>query len=144
MTFRIDEAKYRANDVVTTEPSTELLVLLDAKLDTFEKLELVLALRDAGTPMTLAEMALHLQVGREALRRVADEVASSGMIDASHDDVLHLRHGHWDPLLDEAAHCFANEPSKLMRALTRIAMARIRGMAARTFADAFRIRRKGD
>jgi hypothetical protein len=140
----LDEAKYPADDVVTTDLSTELLALLDAKLDTFEKLELVLALRDAGTAMTLADMALHLQVGRDALRRVADEVASSGMIDASQDDVLQLRPGHWDPLLDEAAQCFANEPNKLMRALTRIAMARIRGMAARTFADAFRIRKKGD
>ncbi|MBA3498885.1 MAG: hypothetical protein H0T65_00830 [Deltaproteobacteria bacterium] len=91
----------------------------------------------------MADMALHLQVGREALRRVADEVAATGMIDAS-QDVLQLRPGGWDPLLDEAARCFASEPTKLMRALTRIAMARIRGMAARTFADAFRIRRKGD
>ncbi len=94
--------------------------------------------------MTLADLATQLQVGREALRRVADEVVRSGMIDVNHEDVFRYRPGEWDPLMDEAAHMFAKEPSKLLRALTRIAMERIRGMAARTFADAFRIRKKGD
>jgi hypothetical protein len=129
---------------VTTELAPELYELLDEKLDSFEKLELVVALRSSGREMTLAELALQLQVGREALRRVAEEVVSSGMIDMTEDDVLRLRPGRWDSLIDQAAHVTAHEPSKLMRAFTRIAMARIRGMAARTFADAFRIRKKGD
>ncbi len=131
-------------NAVTTDPSPALLALLDAKLDTYEKLELVLTLRAAGTAMTLADLAVQLQVGREALRRVANEVAASAIIDAREGDLLRLRPGHWDPLMDEAAQILANDPSKLMRALTRIAMERIRGMAARSFADAFRIRKKGD
>lgn len=128
---------------MTGEPSGELLALLDEKLDTYEKLELVLSLRAAGGEMTLADIASELQVGRDVLRRVADEVAASGVIDGTAGDVLRYRSGEWDPLLDEAAHIFENNPSKLVRALTRIGMARIRGMAARTFADAFQIRKKG-
>jgi hypothetical protein len=129
---------------VTTDLTPELYAFLDEELDTFEKLELVVALRPAGKAMTLADLALQLQVGREVLRRVADEVAASGMIEVNHDDVLRLRSGRWEPLIDEAAQVSANEPGKMMRAYTRIAMARIRGMAARTFADAFRIRKKVD
>lgn len=128
---------------MTTDLTPELHELLDEKLDSFEKLELVVALRSSGKEMTLADLALQLQVGTDALRRVAEEVVSSGMIDMTGEDVLRLRPGRWDPLIDQAAHITAHEPSKLMRAFTKIAMARIRGMAARTFADAFRIRKKG-
>ncbi|MBA3394378.1 MAG: hypothetical protein H0T89_17160 [Deltaproteobacteria bacterium] len=124
--------------------SPELQTLLDDKLDTFEKLELVLTLHSTGAPMTLADMALHLQVGREALRRVVDEVAASQVIEANGDDTFRLRSGYWDGVMDEAASILANEPTMLMRVFTRIALARIRGMAARTFAEAFRIRKKGD
>lgn len=128
---------------MTTDLSPELIGLLESKLDTYEKVELVLALRAAGAPMTMTDLAMELQVGRDALRRVADEVVASGMIDSVPEDSLHYRPGEWDSVLDEAAHVFAKETNKLLRALTRIGMERIRGLAARTFADAFRIRKKG-
>lgn len=124
------------------EISPELHELLDNKLDTFEKLELVLALRAAGKPLLLSDLALELQVGHDALRRVADGVAASGVI-LLDDDIVGLRSGSWDPLIEEAAKVYATEQKKLMRVFTRIAMERIRGRAARTFADAFRLK-KGD
>jgi DNA-binding IclR family transcriptional regulator len=129
---------------VSRDLSPELYALLSAKLDTFEKLELVLALRAARAPLTLADLALQLQVGREALRRVLDDVVDSGLLEPSGADAFRLLPGRWDPQLEEAAVIHAAEPTKLMRAFTRLAMERIRGMAARTFADAFRIRKKGD
>lgn len=129
---------------VVIDPSPELLTFLDRKLDTYEKLELVLVLRAAGSPMTLADVAVQLQVGPDALRRVVKEVAASGVIDAHQDDQIRLRPGPWDPLMAEAAQLLATEPNRLLRALTRIAMERIRGRAARTFADAFQLRKKGD
>ena len=124
--------------------SPDLYALLDEKLDTFEKLELVLALRSAVKPMPLADLAVQLQVGREALGRVADQVVAAGILEVVSEDALRLRQNPWDRQLAEAAHVFASEPHKLARAFTRIAMGRIRGMAARTFADAFRVRKKGD
>lgn len=129
---------------MNTEPSSELHALLDEKLDTFEKLELVLALHTAGKPLTVAELAFQLQVGREVLRRVADEIIASGVIEMVDDDAVRLKPGSWDPHIAEAADIYTTEPTKLMKILSRIAMAKLRGMAARTFADAFRIRRKGD
>lgn len=124
--------------------SPELLALLDEHLDTLEKLEVVLTLRDAGKPLTLTDLARELQVGSEALRRVAMSVVESGIIEAFEDDVLRLRSGSWDPQLVEAAQVYSEDPKALMRVFTRIAMGRIRGRAAATFADAFRIRKKGD
>lgn len=124
------------------ELSPELLELLEAKLDTFEKLELALALRAAGKAETLTELALELQVGREVLRRVAETVITTGIIEACDEDSLRLRSGPWNPLLDEAAAAYAADPRKLMRLYTRIAMQKIRGLSARTFADAFLLKKK--
>ena len=125
-------------------PTPELYALLDEHLDTFEKLELVLALRSAGTEMSLPDLAVQLQVGPEVLRRVASQVVTTGIIESTSEDVFRARSHAWEREIEEAAHIFATDPTKLMRAFTRIAMGRIRGMAARTFADAFRVRKKGD
>jgi hypothetical protein len=128
---------------VSTPLSPELHALLESKLDTFEKLEVVLTLRTAGSPLTLTQLAHELQVGTEALQRVTDSVVESGIIAQSDDNLFALRSGTWDPLIEEAAHLHQHHPQQLMRAFTRIGMERIRGMSARTFADAFRIRKKG-
>jgi hypothetical protein len=124
--------------------SPALHALLESKLDTFEKLEVVLTLRAAGRPLSLSEVAHELQVGTEALQRVMDSVVAFGIIARSDDDLFALCSGSWDDLVDEAAQLHQRQPQYLMRAFTRIGMERIRGMSARTFADAFRIRKKGD
>ena len=124
--------------------SPELQELLDRTLHTLEKLEVVLALRAAKKPLSTADLAVELQVGEEVLRRVVDSVVASGILETTEGDILRLRSGSWDPQLEEAARVYADDPQTLMRAFTRIAMERIRGRAARTFADAFRIRKKGD
>jgi hypothetical protein len=126
------------------ELTPELQAFLQSKLDSFEKLELVLALRAANKPLTVAELAVELQVGRDELRRVAKDVVDSGIADLLDGDLVGLRSGSWGLLLDEAAGIYVKEPARLMRAITRISMAKIRGMGARTFADAFRFRKKGD
>ena len=127
---------------MTADISAELHALLEAKLDTFEKFELVMALHAAGRPETLTELAVQLQVGREALRRVADAIVSDGIIAAFDKDLLRLQSGPWDPLLDEAAKSYVADPRTLMRVFTRINMQKIRGLSARTFADAFLFRKK--
>jgi hypothetical protein len=124
--------------------SPELQELLHSKLDSFEKLEVVLTLRAAGRPLSLNEVALELQVGTEALLRVVEGVIQAGIVARQDDEHFALRSGPWDVLVDEAAHLHQHQPKLLMRAFTRIAMERIRGMSARTFADAFRLRKKGD
>jgi hypothetical protein len=124
--------------------SPELYALLENKLDTFEKLEVVLSLYAAGRPLTLRELAHELQVGTDVLQRVADGVVDTGVIRRSDGEAFALCPGSWDAAIQEAARLHATQPQSLMKALTRIGMERIRGMSARTFADAFRIRKKGD
>lgn len=128
--------------MINGKPSASLHVLLDRKLDTFEKLELVLVLRAAGTALTVSELALQLQVGRDVLRRVAEEVAASGVVELLDGDALRFKDGTWEQDVAEAAHLYATEPTTLIKVLSRISMERLRSRAARTFADAFRLRRK--
>jgi len=127
---------------VSIAPSQRLQLLLERKLDTFEKLEIVLVLRAAGTSLTMSELAVQLQVGRDVLRRVAEEVAASGVIELIDGDAVRLEPATWEAELAEAEHIYETQPTTLINVLSRIAMQRIRSLAARTFADAFRIRRK--
>ncbi len=125
------------------ELSQNLHALLDGKLDTFEKLELVLVVRAAGQPMTVSDLAMELQVGRDVLRRVIADVAAAGVLDLVDGDAVCLRHGSWEPQIAEAAEIYEADPTALIKVLSRISMERIRSRAARTFADAFRLRGKG-
>jgi DNA-binding GntR family transcriptional regulator len=128
--------------VSPSPPTIRLLALLDAKLDTFEKLEVVLALHAAGSPLTMTELAVELQVGRDVLRRVAEDVADSGLVEMVEGDAVRMLPTSHDAEIAEAAAIYLVDRSVLLHELSRIAMDRIRGLAARTFADAFRIRRK--
>ena len=127
---------------LSTELSQDLQSLLERALDTFEKLELVLVLRGAAGPLSISDLAVQLQVGRDALRRVAVDVADSGIVEMVDGDAVRLRPGTWDSPIAEAAAIYETDPTRLMRCLSSIAMEKIRGLAARTFADAFRIRKK--
>jgi hypothetical protein len=125
-------------------PSPALRRLLESKLDTLEKLELVLMLREAPTP--LREAARHLQVGEEVLRRVVDEVARTRMVEiVGTNDQLGLRASD-DELeaIEEAAQIYREDRPRMSALLSAIAFDRIRSMAARSFADAFRLKKKDD
>lgn len=143
-TTRRSAAPPASRDIVKRALSPELYDFLYENLDTFEKLELVLVLRSAEKPLSVAEIALQLQVGPEALRRVVVEVAATGIVGWVDDESVRLSSGDWGPLIEEAAALYASEPSVLVKCFTRIGLQRMRGMAARAFADAFRIRKKGD
>jgi hypothetical protein len=125
------------------ELSPALRALLDDKLDTLEKLEVVLALADApSATASVADLALQLQVGHEVLRQVVDEIARSGLVAVAEDAVTLRATAEEQPLLAQAANIYAHNRHEMMRIMTRVGMERIRRMAARTFADAFQIRRK--
>ena len=125
------------------KPSDALVELLGNKLDSFEKLELVLVLRESGRPMPLVDVARRLQIGDEVFRRVAADVAEAGLIEISADDVAVLRVVDGEAeILGEAARLYAADPTKMVRLLSTIAFDRIRSLSARTFADAFRLRKR--
>ena|SRR5665647_975994 len=123
--------------------SAALRALLDAKLDTLEKLEIALALRGAGA-LTIEMLARQLQVGPDALGQVAAEMARAKVVTITTDVVTLVLDDAGARLVDEASDVYKQNRPELMRAFSTIAMDRIRRMAARTFADAFQLRKKKD
>jgi hypothetical protein len=127
------------------EPSTELRALLDEKLDTLEKLEIVLALREAAErTSTVGDLAHHLQVGPGVLAQVVEEIQRARLVSVTGDAVTLVLEGADAALLAEADLLYRQHRSDVIRLFSTIAMNRIRRMAARTFADAFQLRKKKD
>jgi hypothetical protein len=117
--------------------------LLDAKLDTLEKLEISLALRDAvERTSTIDDLARHLQVGPGVLGQVVGELKRAGVVAVTGDSVTLLLDGTDGPLLAEAELMYHRRPGDFVRLFSAIAMHRIRRMAARSFSDAFQLRKK--
>src|SRR5688572_499717 len=64
-----------------SEPSPELLELLKTRLDTLEKLEVVLAVRDApGAMTTLDELSAKLRMPVEIVRSVVGDVNHASLL----------------------------------------------------------------
>jgi hypothetical protein len=126
------------------QPSPGLRRLLETKLDTFEKLELALVLRDApDRSRELGDLAVQLQVGPDILKRVATDLARTSLVEVDADDNVRLVAGPRDlELIGEGAALYAQDRHEVITLLSTIAMDRIRGMAARSFADAFNLRKK--
>lgn len=121
-------------------PSQELRRLLETKLDTVEKLEVVAVLsgRD-GMSATFEEVARELQIGTDVLRRVTSDLARSGLVAIDGETVTLTAK---DDELRTIAEGAQLDPRTIIRLLASVALDRVRGMAARSFADAFTLRRK--
>ena len=128
------------------QPSPGLRRLLESKLDTYEKLELVVVLsRRDGSSGTVAELARQLQVGHDVLKRLATDLSRSGLVELDPDDKVKLVASPEElAVIAEGAQFYDSSPRKVISLLSAIAMDRIRGMAARSFADAFTLRKKKD
>jgi hypothetical protein len=124
------------------QASQALRRLLETKLDTFEKLELVLVLQKSG-PTSVADLVRELQVGHDVMLRLVGDVVRTGLVELSADDTVRLVAGPAElEVIAEGAQLYAFDRSKVITLFSAIAMDRIRSMAARSFADAFQIRKK--
>lgn len=129
----------------TYDPQPALQKLLETKLDTFEKVELVLLLHGADGPLPLADAARELQIGPDVLRRVVLEVQRSRVLEIDGNDEIKLTASPTEiEAIARADEIYKHDRQRLIEELSRIAMKRLRSMAARTFANAFRIRKKED
>ncbi|MBA3541001.1 MAG: hypothetical protein H0T79_15425 [Deltaproteobacteria bacterium] len=127
----------------TPSPSAALRELLETKLDTLEKLELVLAVRMAPDQTSSADLlARELQIGPGVLQRLAAVVATDGLVGLAGTQISLVATPDELVLLAEAAQLYADHRHLVMRLLSTIAMEQIRRMAARTFSDAFQFRKK--
>lgn len=128
-----------------SQPSQALRQLLETKLDTFEKIELVLLLRGASASVAVAELARQLQVGEDVLRRLANDLARTRLVAIDSSDSVRITASDAElEVIEEASELYKRDRSHVIMLLSAIAMDRIRGMSARSFADAFTIRKKKD
>ncbi len=126
-------------------PSTGLRALLDAKLDTLEKLETTLALRDAPERTASIEtLARRLQVGTGVLGQVVADMEQAGVVVIKEAAVTLVLDGVNGPLLEEAAVLYEQNRHAMARVFSTIAMDRIRRAGARRFAHAFQLRKRKD
>lgn len=116
--------------------------LLETQVDTFEKLEIAVEL--ASTPGQAVErthLSTGLSMAPDVFARTVNELVESGLLVVSGDSVgpsgSDAVHG-----MDELLRAYHTDGVAVVRAISEIAMDRIRGTTARTFADAFRLRSK--
>ena len=118
--------------------------LLVTKLDSYEKLEIMRALRGAGSAMSRSDLEAACRLSSDA---VEDELASlerSKLIE--HDRVHHqirLGAASADPCFATLMQTYDEDCASVLAVLSSAVMQRLRSMAAQAFADAFVIRKKG-
>lgn len=117
--------------------------LLETQLDSFDKLEIVRALRAAGQSMSAEALESACRCPPHAVRDALADLERGTIIE--HADARRLvrlgassKHPNFEALMQ----LYESDPSRVMSVLSSLAMERIRTMAARAFADAFLIRRK--
>lgn len=122
--------------------TAELQAFLETRLDTLEKLELALALLDPQHDTTIAGLARELQIGHDVLFQLANDVARTKLVAVEDGIVKLVATPEERAFLDQAARLYEHDRRFVMGLMSKIAMDQIRRMAARSFADAFDLRKK--
>jgi hypothetical protein len=116
--------------------------LLLGPVDSFEKLELVIALRaSAGAGCMLDELEARTKAPASVLTRALEELSAAGIVES--------RAGSWrlakscdTAAVDDLATAWSSERVVVLALLTQRSLERIRSSAAITFADAFKFRHR--
>lgn len=130
-----------------TELPARLRELLETRIDSFEKLELVLVLHRApDRTLAVPELADKLHLPREVARRLSIELRGAGLVEFTYRGQVQLYppSSRDDELVEEVIRLYRSDPIQIMRLLSDIALRRIRTLASQAFADAFDLGRKGE
>jgi hypothetical protein len=117
--------------------------LLEGPLDTFEKLEIAVALWHAAAHTRSArEIATQAQLPLELIERALGDLIAASFVELAGG--LARLVGRAEQLADVQAlvELYESDRIVIVRLLSEISMHKIRGMAARAFADAFQLRKK--
>ena len=117
--------------------------LLEARLDSFEKLEIVQALRASGgmTPAALAAACrLSADTVEDALTRLQHDAIVEP--DPGGGEVVRLGSASRDPRFEAVMQLYATDRLGVLSVLSTLAMERIRHMAAQVFSDVFASKHK--
>ena len=113
-------------------------------VDSFEKLELIMALRRGETRRaSITDLAHALDLPRDELRRAVRELQAAGLLQLAHDEVtLAPRAPDAQRAIDELAAVYDADKMVLVKAIAESSIERLRNLAGRAFADAFVIGKK--
>jgi hypothetical protein len=118
--------------------------LLLGPVDSFEKLEVLLALHEsAGAALTRDALAARAGVPAEQLEQLTSELVAAGLVQRLADSTYRIGTGDAAGVRELAAAWATSRPA-VLKAMTGRAVGRIRASAARTFAEAFRLRQRKD
>jgi hypothetical protein len=124
------------------KPSELVRQLLLGAVDSFEKLEVLLAFHGAtGAPLSLGEVAARAHLAAEQVDLATAGLAAAGLIERTAPDTWRVR-GESASVIGELAVAWVTCRPAVLKIMTDRALARIRTAAARRFADAFRLRRR--
>ena len=122
--------------------SNRVRELLLGPVDSFEKLEVLVALHGAaGVPMSLAMLSAQAHLTAEQSEAAAVGLEADGLVHQTARDVWCLRVDAAERI-GELAAAWNTRRAEVLKAMTDRALGRIRSSAARAFADAFRLRRR--
>jgi hypothetical protein len=121
----------------------ELRDLLE-RIDSFEKLEVLAhTVPQPGIAFAIAALAEVLRLPADGIESAADELAAAGFVRRGAGGTVSYvaAPGADDAAIRALVRLYEQDRLLVLRALTRSAMDRLRSSAARTFADAFLVRR---
>jgi hypothetical protein len=119
--------------------------LLRGGVDSFEKLEVLLALHALEAPQRAHAVAARTGVAVADVETAASELAGAGLLERLPDDTWGVpAAARQEGALDQLAAAWATERPAVLKLMTQRALERVRASAARAFADAFRLRRDDD
>lgn len=128
-----------------SEPELEngVRTLLTTQLDSFEKLEVVQALRAAGRAMSIEALESACRFPTQTVREALADLERGTIVEqADAGRLVLLGSGSKHPNFEALMQLYEEDRSRVMSVLSSLAMERIRTMAARAFSDAFVFRRK--
>ena len=118
--------------------------LLTTQLDSFEKLEIVQTLRASGQAMSREALEAACRFSPETVRETLAELQRATIVEhVTGSGLVRLGTGGRDRNVDALMKLYEGDRPGVLSVLSSLAMERIRTMAARAFADAFAIRKKG-
>lgn len=119
--------------------------LLEAPLDTFEKLEICMVLWTAAArTQSPRELAARVQLPIDLVERALDDLVRARFVELAGGLARLTIPANLVPDVQALVELYATDRILIVRTLSELALGRVRGMAARAFADAFVLRKKSE